>query len=148
MTTIMVPPPKCGRNWRTFAVTSHERSQTINSPDQPVPPDEPHPNDYLSPQTPAHASMRGLDYSAVRGLALSAGRAVVTENAADFLGVLRYRVAAGQPAPTLIVTSNRTFPRHSGAFIGQAVRSLCAFCDNHMGADAAAGAVHWLQPIT
>lgn len=94
------------------------------------------------------ASMRGLDDSAVCGLALSAGRAVVTENAADFLRILRYRVAAGQPAPTLIVTSNRTFPRHSGAFIGQAVRSLCAFCDSHKGADAAAGAVHWPQPIT
>ncbi len=95
-----------------------------------------------------NAHTRGLDDSAVCGLALSAGRAVVTENAADFLRILRYRVAAGEPAPTLVITSNRSFPRHSASFNGQAVRALCAFCETHQGADAATGAVYWLQPIT
>jgi hypothetical protein len=71
---------------------------------------------------------------------------VVTENAADFLGILRYRAATGDPAPALVVTSNRSFPRHSAAFVGQAVRALCAFCETHQGADAASGAVYWLQP--
>jgi predicted nuclease of predicted toxin-antitoxin system len=93
------------------------------------------------------ANTRGLDDSAVCSLALSAGRAVVTENAADFLRSLKYMVAAGEPAPTLIITSNSSFPRHSASFIGQAVRALYAFCETHKGADAAAGAVHWLQPI-
>jgi predicted nuclease of predicted toxin-antitoxin system len=89
---------------------------------------------------------RALDDSAVCGLALAAGRAVVTENAADFLRILRYRAATGEPAPTLVITSNRSFPRHSDSFIGQAVRALCAFCETHQGADAASGAVHWLRP--
>ena len=91
---------------------------------------------------------RGPDDSAVCSLALSAGRAVVTENAADFLLSLKYMVAAGEPAATLVITSNRSFPRHSASFMGQAARALCAFCETHKGADAAAGAVYWLQPIT
>ncbi len=89
---------------------------------------------------------RALDDPAVCGLALSAGRAVVTENAADFLRILRYRAAAGEPAPALVITSNRSFPRHSASFVGHAVRALCDFCETHQGADAASGAVYWLQP--
>jgi predicted nuclease of predicted toxin-antitoxin system len=89
---------------------------------------------------------RALDDSAVCGLALSAGRAVVSENAADFLRILRYRAATGEPAPALVITSNRSFPRRSASFVGQAVRALCAFCETHQEADAASGAVYWLQP--
>jgi predicted nuclease of predicted toxin-antitoxin system len=89
---------------------------------------------------------RALDDSAVCGIALSTGRAVVTENAVDFLRVLRHRAAMGDPAPALVITSNRSFPRHSASFVGQAVRALCAFCEAHQGADAASGAVYWLQP--
>jgi hypothetical protein len=93
------------------------------------------------------SNTRGMDDAAVCGLALSAGRAVVTENAADFLRILRDLVAAGEHAPTLVITSNRSFPRHPVSFIGQAVRALCAFCEAHQGGDAAAGAVCWLQPV-
>jgi hypothetical protein len=93
------------------------------------------------------ASTRGLDDAAVCGLAVSAGRAVVTENAADFLLVVRNLLATGERAPTLVITSNRSFPRHPASFTGQAVRALCAFCEAHQGADAATGAVHWLQPV-
>ncbi len=88
---------------------------------------------------------RALDDSAVCGLALSAGRAVVTENAADFLRILRYRAATGDPAPALVVTSNQSFPRHSASVVGQAVRALGVFCETHQGADAASGAVYRLQ---
>jgi predicted nuclease of predicted toxin-antitoxin system len=91
------------------------------------------------------ANVRGLDDPALCGLALSSGRAVVTENAADFLRIVRDRAAAGEPAPALVITSNRSFPRHSAAFTGQAVRALCAFCEGHREADAASGAVYWLQ---
>ena len=93
------------------------------------------------------ANTRGMNDAAVCGLALSAGRAVVTENAADFLRVLRDLVATGVRAPTLVITSNRSFPRHAASFTGQAVRALCAFCEARQGADPAAGAVHWLQPV-
>lgn len=89
---------------------------------------------------------RALGDSAVCDLALSAGRALVTENAADFLRVLRSRAATGDPVPALVITSNRSFPRHSDSFVGQAVRALGAFCETHQGADVASGAVYWLQP--
>ena len=63
---------------------------------------------------------RGLSDDAVYALAVSARRAVVTENAADFLAILRQHVASGKAAASLIVKSNRAFPRHSKAFIGRA----------------------------
>jgi hypothetical protein len=72
---------------------------------------------------------------------------VLIENAADFLRVLRDLLATGEQAPTLVITSNRSFPRHPASFTGQVVRALCAFCEAHQGADPAAGAVHWLQPV-
>jgi predicted nuclease of predicted toxin-antitoxin system len=93
-----------------------------------------------------HPEARALDDSAVCNLALSAGRAVVTENAADFLRILRNQTATGDPVPALVITSNRSFPRHSDSFVGLAVRALCAFCETHQGADVASGAVYWLQP--
>jgi predicted nuclease of predicted toxin-antitoxin system len=94
------------------------------------------------------ANVRGMDDQAVCGLALSAGRAVVTENAADFLRILRDRTAAGESAPALLITSNRSFPRYPASFTGRAVRALCAFCEAHQGADPASGAVYWLHPLT
>lgn len=91
---------------------------------------------------------RGLSDDAVYALAVSARRAVVTENAADFLAILRQHVASGKAAASLIVKSNRAFPRHSKAFIGRAGRALAAFCHAHPNPDQQAGAVHWLQPLT
>jgi hypothetical protein len=73
---------------------------------------------------------------------------VVTENAADFLRILSQRAVAGLPAPTVIATSNRSFPRHARSFVGRAVRALGSFCDAHADDDPQAGAVHWLRPTT
>ena len=92
-------------------------------------------------------NVRGLDDPALCGLALTSGRAVVTENTADFLRIIRDRVAAGEPAPALVITSDRSFPRHSASFTGRAVRALCGFREAHQGADPASGAVYWLQPL-
>jgi predicted nuclease of predicted toxin-antitoxin system len=88
----------------------------------------------------------GLDDSAVFDLAVRTRRAVVTENAADFLRLARQRAAAGEPVPTLVITSNRSFPRHDRRFIGRAVRALGSFCTERPGDDPQAGAVHWLRP--
>jgi predicted nuclease of predicted toxin-antitoxin system len=96
---------------------------------------------------PAHTGgLRGSDDSAICAFALSAGRAVVTENAADFLRLLKDRMAVGEPAPALVITSNKSFPRHSASFTGHAVRALRAFCDAHPAPAAPPGAVYWLRP--
>ncbi|MHB2022666.1 MAG: DUF5615 family PIN-like protein [Mycobacteriales bacterium] len=92
--------------------------------------------------------LAGLEDTAVRNLAVATQRAVVTENAADFLPILRERSVAGLPVPTLIATSNRSFPRHVRSFVGRAVRALGSFCDAHTDDDPQAGAVHWLRPTT
>lgn len=91
--------------------------------------------------------LAGLDDSAVCDLAISTTQAVVTENAADFLRIVKLRAAAGELVPTLVITSNRSFPRHSRSFLGRVVRALASFCDDHQGDDLQAGAVYWLRPI-
>lgn len=90
----------------------------------------------------------GQDDAQVCERAVADGRAVVTENAVDFLALVRGRAAVGEPAPTLVITSNRSFPRRQRSFVGRALRSLVAFCDAHPEEDPQGGAVHWLRPIT
>ena len=75
-------------------------------------------------------------------------RAIVTENAADFLAISKQASAASEASPSLIITSNRSLPRHPRSFVGRAVRALASFCDEHPDDDAQAGAVYWLRPIT
>lgn len=94
------------------------------------------------------AELVGADDGVVSEFAAATRRAVVTENAADFLAITRQRAAFGDVTPTLVVTSNRAFPRHQPAFIGRALRALTAFCDEHPNDDPQAGAVHWLRPIS
>ena len=93
------------------------------------------------------ADLVGLDDAAVCDLAVSSRRAVVTENAADFLRIVKHRAANGERVPTLVITSNRSFPRHSRSFLGRAVRALASFCNAHGEDDPQAGAVHWVRPI-
>jgi predicted nuclease of predicted toxin-antitoxin system len=90
----------------------------------------------------------GADDPLVWEFAASSRRAIVTENAADFLAITRQRAAVDAATPTLVVTSNRAFPRHQPAFIGRALRALTAFCDEHPHDDRQAGAVHWLRPTS
>jgi predicted nuclease of predicted toxin-antitoxin system len=94
------------------------------------------------------AELVGADDGLVWELAAASRRAVVTENAADVLAITRQRTAVGAATPTLVVTSNRAFPRHQPAFIRRARRALSAFCDEHPHDDPQAGAVHWLRPIS
>ena len=42
------------------------------------------------------------------------GRRIVTENVKDFAPLLRRAEESGQPAPALLFTSSRTFPRSRG----------------------------------
>lgn len=90
----------------------------------------------------------GQDDAEVCEFAASSLRSVVTENAADFLVLAKERSALGRATPSLLITSNRAFPRHSPSFVGRAVRALSAFCDMHPEDDPQAGAVHWLRSIS
>ncbi len=90
----------------------------------------------------------GQDDAEVCEFAIASVRSVVTENAADFLVLVKDRSVVSRPAPSLLITSNRAFPRHSPSFVGRAVRALAAFCDTHPEDDPQAGAVHWLRSIT
>jgi hypothetical protein len=60
----------------------------------------------------------GLDDARPCDLALASGRAIVTENAADFPRIVKERAATGRAVPTLLITTNRSFPRHSRSFVG------------------------------
>lgn len=91
--------------------------------------------------------LAGLDDVSVCDLAVATRRAIVTETAADFLRIVKERMATGSAVPTLLITSNRSFPRHPRSFVGRAVRALSSFCDAHPEEDRQAGAVYWLQPI-
>jgi predicted nuclease of predicted toxin-antitoxin system len=52
------------------------------------------------------------------------GRAVVSENAADYRRLARQRAHLGQQHAGIILTSNRRFPRHDKRTIGRLVASL------------------------
>lgn len=92
--------------------------------------------------------LAGRDDLEVSQFATEHRRAIFTENAADFRAISKQASAAGEASPSLIITSNRSFPRHSRSFVGRAMRALAAFCDEHPEDDAQAGAVFWLRPVT
>ena len=93
------------------------------------------------------ADLIGQDDAQVYEFAVSSVRSVVSENAADFLVLAKQRSALGQGAPSLVITSNRSFPRHVPSFVGRAIRALAALCESHPEDDPQAGAVHWLRSI-
>jgi predicted nuclease of predicted toxin-antitoxin system len=93
------------------------------------------------------AGLVGADDLQVWRFAVEHRRAIVTENAADFLAISKQACSIGDAASSLVITSNRSFPRHPRSFVGRAVRALAAFCDEHPDDDQQAGAVYWLRPL-
>jgi predicted nuclease of predicted toxin-antitoxin system len=89
----------------------------------------------------------GQDDREVWRFAATQRRAIVTENAADFLAISKEASSSGHASPSLVITSNRSFPRHPRSFIGRALRAFGAFCDAHPDDDPQAGAVYWLRPV-
>lgn len=76
--------------------------------------------------------------------ALTAERALVTNNVVDFEHLRRHRTETGEYVPSLIYTSDATFPRDRrfiGRLIIAALEHVCA-----TDATATAGGVLWLQP--
>lgn len=84
--------------------------------------------------------------AAVFAAAQEERRAVVTENAADYLGIAAAYGEDGRAHWGLVLTSNRAFPRHRPA---RAIRLVVAALDDlltvHARTERPTSLVHWLQ---
>lgn len=89
------------------------------------------------------ADLVGLPDEALFEVARAEGRALVTENAADFLILVQAAAASGSPHPGLIVTSHRAFPRSKDS-TGRLVTALDTLLTSHPSDEAPAGRVVWL----
>lgn len=92
----------------------------------------------------ADRALRESSDADVLRLALDQGRALVTNNVADFERLRRQRAAEAQPTPPLIYTSDATFPRDR-RFLGRLVTALDHACTTD--AVAASGGVLWLARV-
>lgn len=75
-------------------------------------------------------------------VAVSAGRAIVTENVQDFRPLQAAALASGRPSPVLIFTTNRQFPRAHARTGGRLVAALERFLE----AGAAPSGAIFLKP--
>lgn len=69
-------------------------------------------------------------------------RALVTNNVADFMAIIRAWAAQGRPHAGVIFTSDRTMPR-TRATIGQYVAALSELHEKHSDGDFT-DRVHWI----
>lgn len=81
-------------------------------------------HDVVSIHDPEYRSLEGAADAEVHAAAQRDDRAVVTENVADFRRLEADALARGEPAATLIFTTNRQFPRGDPATIGRLVVAL------------------------
>jgi hypothetical protein len=96
---------------------------------------------------PERPELRGLGDAALFALMASEGRAILTENASDFLLIVRAATVRGTDHFGLVLTSPRQFPRTSRA-IGRLVAALDAFLAARPAADALRGQSWWLEPLS
>ena len=87
--------------------------------------------------------LRQLSDPELFAAAQEAGRAVVTENVKDFVPLVAGHPGAGHFG--LVLTTNRSFPRHRESFVGALAAALGDFLVMHPG-DQPRSLVHWLQP--
>ena len=95
---------------------------------------------------PERPELRGIADTALFALLVSERRAIVTENAADFLPIVRGATVRGTDHFGLILTSPRQFPRTSRA-IGRLVEALDVFLVARPAEDALRGQSWWLEPV-
>jgi len=86
----------------------------------------------------------GLSDEALFEVARAERRAIVTENAADFIPLVRTATASSSPHAGLIVTSHRAFPRSKDS-IGLLVVGVDALLTSHSSDDALVDRVTWLS---
>ena len=89
--------------------------------------------------------LRGLNDAHLFTLMPAERRAIVTEDAADFLPLVRAAIVRGTDHFGVVLTSPRQFPRTSRA-IGRLVATLDAFLTARPADDALRGQTWWLEP--
>ena len=89
--------------------------------------------------------LRGLDDRELWGRASAERRALMTENVADFMPLVREAAAQGDRHLGVVFTSPASMPRGVGT-IGLYVDVLDAFLREHPGEDALLDQVAWLGP--
>ena len=87
------------------------------------------------------ADLRGQSDEVIFAEALAEGRAIVTENVVDYRPLASAALRAGRASPTLILTSNRTYPRASRRTAGRLVIALDALLTD----EDEPGAEYWLD---
>jgi hypothetical protein len=87
--------------------------------------------------------LRGLGDRELWSLASAEGRALMTENVADFMPLVREAAAGGSRHFGVVFTSPRSLPRSLGT-IGGYVKRLDSFLREHSTLDALADKAHWL----
>lgn len=91
------------------------------------------------PELVAMADDRLLEIMALEG------RALLTENAVDFLPLAHQAALEGRSHAGILFSSARRMPRSAGT-IGLFVRALDAFLAEHPEDDACHDQLHWLSP--
>jgi hypothetical protein len=87
--------------------------------------------------------LRGIGDRELLQRATDEGRALMTENVADFALLMRELMSAGERHLGLVFTSPRSMPR-GAATIGRYVDELDAFLRERPAEDALADTAHWL----
>ena len=89
--------------------------------------------------------LQGLGDLQLWNSAVAEGRALLTENVADFMPLVREAAAQGDRHFGVVFTSPRSMPRGAGT-IGLYVDVLNAFLRAHPGEEALLDQVAWLGP--
>ena len=89
------------------------------------------------------AELRELQDDEILAWAIGNGRAVVTENAGDFLRLHAGYLSRGKSHVGLILTTNARFPR-TGASLGRLVIAIDELLQVLGSYDALSSATHWL----
>ena len=90
--------------------------------------------------------LRGLTDAALFALMASEGRAILTEDASDFLPLVSSAAVRGTDHFGVVFTLPRQFPRTSRA-IGRLVIALDAFLVAHPADNALRRQSWWLEPV-
>jgi hypothetical protein len=90
--------------------------------------------------------LRHLADTSILDTAAAEGRAVVTEDAKDFMPVGARRLSSRESHHGVVLVSPRSFPRTRRGF-GRLVRALDALLAQHPGDHDLVGSVVWLKPL-
>jgi hypothetical protein len=93
--------------------------------------------------TVSERQIKSIDDEPLLELAWSESRALLTNNARDFMPIVGRWAISGRDHCGLLLTSDSSMPRHKGT-IGVYVRTLTAIMEANPGVRALANQVRWL----